>query len=68
MLEPLRKFSPIGILRYGKKTNAVAQKTYTTFNPSTLWGHPDIDFSQGGSTCSPTGRREAFQAAHSLIG
>jgi hypothetical protein len=49
MLELLRKFSPIGILRaYWEKDKCDCPKTYTTLiHP--LWlkmGHPDIDLSR----------------------
>ena len=55
---------------YWEKDNAVAQKTYTTFNPATLvgkWNTPILIFQGGKDFRVPIGQgQEAFQAAQLL--
>ena len=52
---------------YWEKDNAIAQKTYTTFNPATLvekWNAPILIFQGGKDFRVPIGQgQEAFQAA-----
>jgi dipeptidyl aminopeptidase/acylaminoacyl peptidase len=55
---------------YWEKDNALAQKTYTTFNPATLvgkWNRPILIFQGGKDFRVPIGQgQEAFQAAQLL--
>jgi len=55
---------------YWEKDNAIAQKTYTTFNPATLvdkWNTPILIFQGGKDFRVPIGQgQEAFQAAQLL--